>query len=413
MQLKATTAARRLSVLSMIMTMLASVTACSKDARPVGPTGASAVNLTLRQVVFTQVVQDVEGSLPLVTGVAAAAQVLVVRSQESVDEVPVILRLFRGGVVVYTDTAKTGGVLGPTVSLLTASAQFLVPAALVAPDVSWQVELDPRQTVADSTRLDNVLPATPAPLNAVTVPPLRLHLVPVILSRHNGIRGDVTAANVETYVRRARQLLPAREIIVTLGAPLVSGANFGISAEGGDRGFWQFVLADIDAARMSSGSPDAYWYGVVPIPSGYTQVIFGGFGYLPANPGDTGQGSRTGVGADISTSGSAAYAQMLLAHELGHNFGREHAPGCNAPAPLDPLFPNFTGAIMGVGHDVWSWAAGQSREALSLGPQTGDVMSYCDARWIGPYNYDAILKWRMASTVITRIVREGPAVALP
>ncbi len=400
-------------VMLTIMTMLAVLTACSTDARPVGPSGAGAANLSVRQVVFTQVVQDVEGSLPLVSGVAAAAKVLVVRSRESVDEVPVVLRLFRGGVVVHIDTALTGGVLGPAVSLVTASAGFLVPATLVAPDVSWQVELDPRQMVADSTRLDNVLPATPRAFNAVAVPPLRLHLVPVILSRHDGSRGDVTAANVETYVRRARQLLPAREIIVTVGQPLVSSASFGTRPDGGDRGFWEIVLADIDAARVASGSPDAYWYGVVPIPAGFSRVVFGGFGYLPSSPGDIGQGSRSGVGIDISTSGSALLSQMTLAHELGHNFGRAHPLGCAAQAPLDPLFPNSTGAIMGVGHDVWSWANGVSRGALPFGPETVDVMSYCDARWIGPYSYGAILQWRMASTVVTRTVRGEPAVAMP
>ena len=65
-------------------------------------------------MVFTQVVQVGEGSLPLVSGVAAAAKVLVVCSRESVVEGQVVVRLFRGGVVVHTDTAQTGGVLGPS-----------------------------------------------------------------------------------------------------------------------------------------------------------------------------------------------------------------------------------------------------------------------------------------------------------
>ncbi len=402
---------RRLMVMLVGTIVLA---ACSGDSKPVGPPGGGTPNLRLDQVVFTQVVQDEPGSLPLIAGVAAAAQVLIVRSTESVAEVPVVLRLFRGGMLVHSDTTRTVGVLGPGRSLLSASAQFLVPASFVAADVSWQVEIDPKETVADSTRSDNILPlAAPAPLHVVSVPPLRLRLVPVILARHDSIRGDVTATNAETYVRVARQILPASGLSVTVGAPIVSLADFGPQPVGGARGFWEIVISEVDHARIASRATDEYWFGVVPVPAGYTGSTFGGYGYIPSSPGDAGLTTRSSAGLAISPTFGAPFTQMVVAHELGHNFGRFHAPGCAAPAPIDTLFPTATGAILGVGHDVWSWANGLANGALAVSPQSGDVMSYCDARWIGPYSFSAIMQWRMASAVLARVAGTRTPVSAP
>jgi hypothetical protein len=402
----------RQQMLALVGTMV--LAGCGGDSKPVGPSGAGTANLRLDQVVFTQVVQDEQGSLPLIAGVAAAAKVLIIRSTESVAEVPVVLRLFRGRTLVRSDTTRTVGVLGPVRSLLSASAEFLVPASYVAADVSWQVEIDPKQTVADSTRSDNILPVVaPAPLHVVSVPPLRLRLVPVILARHDSIRGDVTAANAEAYVRLARQILPASGLSVTVGAPIVSLADFGAPPVGGARGFWEIVIAEVDRVRVATRATDEYWFGVVPMPAGYAGTTLGGFGYVPSTPGEAGVGTHSSVGLAVSSIYGVQYTQMVVAHELGHNFGRGHAPGCAAGTPIDTLFPNMTGAILGVGHDVWSWANGLTTGATSIGPQSGDVMSYCDPKWIGPYSYGAIMRWRMASGVIARVAGTRTPVATP
>ena len=371
-------------------------------------------NLRLQQVVFTQVTQDSAGSLPLVTGRPAAAKVLVTRSSESVEEVSVVLRLFRGGAQVHADTTRTGGVLGPAASLRAATAEFLVPAELVTPAVSWQVEVDPRQRAVDSVRSDNQLPVgQPEALRTVDVPPLSLHFVPVILTQHDGARGDVSAANVEQYAQLARRMLPAASVRVSVGTPVVSSVTFGTGASGGDESFWRAVVNQVDQARNASGLTDAYWVGVVPLPAGFTRLSFSGYGYLPSRPGEIGGGARSSAVLAINPLFTAQNAQMIVAHELGHNLGRAHAPGCNAGAPLDTLFPTSNGAILGVGSDVWSWAAGQTRGAVSFGPQTVDVMSYCDAGWIGAYTYEAMLRWRVASTVVTRATPTRAPIGLP
>lgn len=388
--------------------------ACTGGGEPVQPASGRVPNLRLQQVVFTQVTQDSAGSVALVTGRPAAVKVLVTRSIESVAEVSVVLRLFRNGAQVYADTAATGGVLGRGASLNAASAELLVPGEFVTPAVSWQVEIDPQLRTADSTRSDNRLPlGQPMALRTVDVPPLLLHFVPVILTQHDRAQSDVSVANVEQYAQLARRMLPAASVQVSLGAPVVSTATFGTGASGGSLAFWQAVGNQVDQARTSSGVTTAYWVGVVPLPAGFTSVSYSGYGYLPSTPGEIGGGSRTSVVLAINPLLNAQQVQMLVAHELGHNFGRGHTPGCNAGAPLDTLYPTSNGAILGVGSDVWSWAAGLTRGSASYGPQTVDVMSYCDPGWIGWYSYEAMMRWRDASTVVTRTTQTGAPIGMP
>ncbi len=377
----------------------------------------SRINLSLDQVIFTQVAQNDRGSLPLVAGVPAAAKVTIVRTVETVDEVTVVLRLFRGGMLVHTDTANTGGVLGPARSLLNASAEFLVPGALVAADVSWQVVLDPLQRAEDSTRTDNVLPLrSPAALEVVELRPIRIRLVPVILTQHGDVIGDVSVVTAETYVRLARQINPSRTFTVSVGDPVRSAAFAGAPPVGGNEGFWLNVLGDVDQARMAANVGDEMWYGVVTSPAGYERFIFTGYAYIPTDPLSTRAFTRSAAGFGIASLGRVRLTQYLVAHELGHLFGRVHPSGCGAVGQVDSLFPGASGAIFGLGHDVWSWANGESRGAASVAADASDVMSYCQtlAPWIGPYTHGGLIQWRAVNGAVTRQVPTiGPPIALP
>jgi hypothetical protein len=386
--------------------------ACGNDAAApidVSPGGGDGANLRLDSVLLTQAVQNDRGDLPLVTGLPAAAKVLVTRSKESVAEVPLVLRLYRGDTLVYSDTARTGGVLGLARSFASSSADFLIPGNFVAPGIAWQIALDPGKTLPDSSRSDNLLPLRgPALLRTVSLPPLRVRLVPIRLARHGNLTGAVSAANAESYVRLSRQIFPVGQFVVSVGEPLVTQAGFGTTSVGGDRSFWEFVLGDLEAARVARGAGDEYWYGVVPLPPGYAQVQYGGLAYVPFDGPTVDYGSRSSAGLDVRAS-DGAYGAATMAHELGHNLGRAHAPGCNAPPPLDSVYPGAGGAIASTAHDVWSWANGSSIGAQSVGRDTPDVMSYCAPRWVSAHNLSAILQWRSREVTMAR----GQPVAAP
>ena len=84
-------------------------------------------------------------------------------------------------------------------------------------------------------------------------------------------------------------------------------------------------------------------------------------------------------------------ASGVAAHELGHNFGRSHAP-CGGVSSSDPNYPYAGGVIGQWGYDM---------TAGTLKPPTStDLMGYCGSNWISDYTYVGVM------------TRRGPAAAI-
>jgi hypothetical protein len=93
-------------------------------------------------------------------------------------------------------------------------------------------------------------------------------------------------------------------------------------------------------------------------------------------------GGRAALGWDYLPSGS-----IVAAHELGHNWARNHAP-CGGPQQVDLQYPHTDGSTGIYGLDV----AAQTLQQ----PNLGDVMGYCDPKWIGDYTYRGVLNYLLA-----------------
>ncbi len=364
-------------------------------------------NLRVTRVQFTQGAQDESGSISMVAGRPMVANVLIARSRERAVSVPIVLRLYRGGALVRVDTAHSTGILGPSVNPASPSAQILLPGSVVHDSLWWQVEIDPANTTPDSTRADNLFPATaPGVVTSVELPSLAVHFVPIVLARHDGLTGNVSTLNVDEYLSGVRSMLPTGALTATIGTPIASESSFGTAPDGGGPTFWLSVLQDVDIARVLSDSPQSVWYGVVPTPAGFTKLTNGGYAFVPSNPQKVGAGTRTAVSLELSPMYGATYGRDLVTHELGHIFGRSHAPGCGALAPIDTAFPGPLGSIGTPGHDVFGWSSGFTLAALPYAASTGDVMSYCSPVWTSPYTWSAVLHWRQASAgVVTHTER--------
>ena len=285
--------------------------------------------------------------------------------------------------------------MGTTAGSGAPTAQFLIPAATLPSIASWQVVRDPAAVLPDTNPGDDVLPRTGRnTLAKVTVPPLTIRFVPIILTAPSST-AQVTQSQLPEYLRTVKSLHPVGTITATIGVPFTTTASFGTPPTGGAAAFWEQMLAELDLARVAdvTDDPSTYWMGIMVPPAGFTYTTYGGFGYIPASGTSTAAGTRTAIGLQLGWSSRATASRDGVAHELGHNFGRQHAP-CGGAASPDPNFPNSTGTIGSIGHDVFSWANGDATSAVPQPATTGDVMGYCSPVWISEYMYRNVMQFR-------------------
>ncbi len=351
---------------------------------------------------WTQATQSPDGTIPMVLGGnGAALNVLVAANVTTQRDMQIVMRLFSAnGTLTRADT-QTVSVpaqnLAPT--YVAPSAQFrLLPSELV-PGMRWQVARDPKGVVTDLSAATDVFPRSgPQTLAMVNVPALKVRFVPIVLSMHNNATGKVNAGNLSDYTRTIESAHPIGAFEAIVGANFTTSQSFGTPPDQGGfaTAFWQPVLVQLDLARVADPDPSVYWVGVVLPPSGFNKTNNGGIGYVPSNGSATGPGTRTNMVTSIDWASDPAFTRVTVAHELGHNFGRPHAP-CGPADNTDPNFP-YPGGTIGVpGHDVRGWMAGRAPTAVAMPPSFFDLMGYCTPgvqNWISDYNYRLVLNFR-------------------
>lgn len=332
-----------------------------------------ALNLRVDGAYLVQATQRYDGSVRLVAGRDAYVRVFAQANQANSASPQVRVRIYWGAALqqTYTIGAPTASV--PTSvnqGSLTASWNVLVPGALVQPTLKVLVDVDPANAIAEADETDNAFPVSgvPASVTVVTLPTFNVRFVPVLQSV-NGLQGNVTAGNQATFLADVRGMLPIAAYDADIRAPYTTSAAALVSDNSNNA--WGTILSEVLALKSADGSA-RYYYGVVK--TTYSSGV-AGMGYV-------GGGARTAIGWDRLPSGSG-----VMAHELGHNMGRQHAP-CGGPASPDPSYP-YPNAQIGVwGMDV---AAGTLKSATGL----SDLMSYCDPDWISDYTWEGIVTYRL------------------
>ncbi|WP_084584758.1 PKD domain-containing protein [Thermus tengchongensis] len=220
-----------------------------------------------------------------------------------------------------------------------------LPAEWVAPGLRVELRADPQDQVAETDEADNLLTLTPS-VGAGTT--LHLTAVPVVHGGHT--------ATVPSFGQTLWRIWPLKEVASSTRAPYTFSGTLSAS----DGNTWAQLLQELLLLRQQDGS-ERYYYGFVRV--SYTSGI-AGIGYL---------GYPVAVGWDYPSS-----APAVMAHELGHNFGQEHAP-CGVSG--DPNYPYAGGKIGTWGYDL-------ANSSLKDPSQLYDLMSYCNPQWISDYTYE-------------------------
>jgi hypothetical protein len=226
---------------------------------------------------------------------------------------------------------------------------------------------------------------------------LHLVLVPLAWNGDGSGRLPDTSAG---WLMRVRALLtslyPLVDVRIDVHAPVPwsGGLTWGGSVDFGDINAMLLDLRDTDGAP-----PGAYYYALVAPDVDFDSYCGGscvtGQSYVVDDPADA--AFRVGSGVGFGTEDSA----WTLAHELGHEHGRYHAPCDTSGSDRD--YP-YTGGALG----VWGY---DPRGGVFLEPaRTTDFMGYCEPQWISDYTWSALFERTLAVSALSAPFGRGDAV---
>jgi hypothetical protein len=326
-------------------------------------------NLRVAGLYITQSAQSYSGATPLVKNRNGYLRVFVVADKANAPAPIVRVRYYTNGLLV--DSAppiSPPAAFTPTAvneSSLTFSWNVAVPGTRIQPGLGIQVVVDPDSLIPETDETDNLFPALSPPALAVrTTPTLNITFIPIVQS---GLVGNTS--NPDSILSFAKRMHPLDAVNIAVGSPLI--ASEALLSDGSG---WLEALQDLDLLRLAAAD-GRYYYGVANV-----NYSFGVAGVAYVTSGTSGP-QKTAMGWDKLSNASAS---IVAAHELGHNWTRNHAP-CGGPAGIDPLYPWADGSTGGYG---WDMADGTLKPATSR-----DVMGYCDPRWISDYTYGAVLNY--------------------
>lgn len=333
-----------------------------------GTANPADLNLRIEKVQLIQVTQDDIGLVPMVQNREALVRVFGFANQCN-SAVPKV-RITLGTGEQFVIDAPEGAVRYKTdVGALTSTWNYPIPKELVVANMTVVAEIDHEGTVAETDNSDNRLPA--AGTQAVPtklVPPTGLRIVKI---SNGGLTGDIPTSTVMDLSKR---LHPVSAYDIDVRPTPFTSTVGAVTAGGGN---WEQLLTDFNGLRAAAGeSPNRYHLGLVRV--AYSAGT-AGIAFI--------QGKAALTWDDLLT------ASEVAAHELGHSFGRFHAPSgiCNEQPDLVDLSYPKTGLYSG--GRIGTWGYDQLAQQLKSPENFNDIMGYCRSVWISDYMYVGMLNY--------------------
>jgi hypothetical protein len=374
---------RLASLLSLFALALALIVGLSVDTRrsAAAPVGVSSHTTFLPLLVrppeaiitkleISQSIQDVNNTVPLVANRPTVVRVFTtVDGAESLPFTTITLSATRNGVALPSVVSNSQTALdAPSRGILSNTFNINLPASWLSGTVqiTAQVSGQTRGSLTQSFTFN-------------TVPTLNVMIVPIIYTQTgasggNGVYAAPTSEQISDWIMRA---YPLSNMNIMFHSSVPFTGNLRDSSDS-----WLNLLDLVTDIKNGESQPSStVYYAYVNFGSGCSNTWFNcsggiaGIGWI---------GLRAAVGIHNLPSGFGTDATgELAAHEIGHNFGRRHAP-CGV-SPYDEDYP-YAGASIG---EYALDGIGGTLELLSPSGYV-DMMSYCDPVWVSDYTYKAL-----------------------
>lgn len=352
-------------------------------------------DLYISKLEISQSIQDANNTVPLVANRPTVVRVYTATSTgSSVANTSITLTATRNSTALTPVTSITKAASGASSrSSLSSTYNITLPASWL----SGTVQITAKITGQSSGSLIQTVT-----FNAV--PTLNVVLVPINYT-HTGAGGGFypgpSVDNISDWMMRA---YPLGNMSVTAHPPYAFTGNLQTGSS------WESLLNQMSVLKATDSAAEAtVYYAYIDFDCGWFDCSNGGIagiGWI---------GYRESVGIDF---GAFDATGELAGHEIGHNFGRYHAP-CGVSGTNWSSDPKHAGASIGeYGLD----GIGGTLELLSPSGFV-DMMSYCDPVWISDFTYKALYNDQMSngayvwapqqeSLIISGMVAEDGAVSL-
>jgi len=339
-------------------------------------------DLTVGFVEITQAVQNSANSVTLVANRQTVIRIYPQANLKATPNVYVSISAYRGG----SQISGSPLVIGPGMAPLTwsradinSSFNAYLPSAWLSGNVTLITTVDPYNTIEEINNANN---STSNSLNFTPVPPLEITIVPI---RYRHTDGKIYGPASSSYIQSAfLRIYPVNLVNVFVHNPY----NF-YDGDLEEASSWIELLDRITNIKTSEGAPDStVYFGLIPLldTSGNTwwNGGYAGLGWLSNPPNQIWREAIGLTDAYLKQYNYNLNGNDIVTHEVGHNFGRRHAP-CGNPDSVDPLYPYPGGKIGQYGFDPITFQAIPPTSYF-------DIMGYCDSNWISDYTYLGLLQ---------------------
>lgn len=261
-------------------------------------------------------------------------------------------------------------------------------------DTSFYINIDPFNAINETDETNNRYPSVDEKsFGFEDRYKMRVNLVPV-----RSTQGSVSISNSLTNGLKEylQALYPLSEVEITIDSELdLSSMTAKENGEG-----WDTILGELNdykdiAVSSDTTKADVFYYGFIDR-EGDSQSGLAGLAYINSIENFAQGGfepSLVGIGRIDTNDLQSLYE--TLAHEIGHNHGREHVDNsnetndlCGVPGNVDTSYPyNSSGSAYG---RISKTGYNSTQNYLLEKSLYHDIMSYCSRSWISDYTYKGI-----------------------
>lgn len=338
-------------------------------------------DLYISNIEITQSVQNLSSPVKLVANRPTVVRVYARTSKStSVSNLQATLTAYRGSSSLGTLTLNGGTAYPASTSLdsLRASSSksfnFQLPSNwITAGTLTLVADLDTAKVIPETN--ENNLYQQVAAFNSMPV----LNVMAVPIEYYDYSTGRTYPPPSTSWLDEALyRMYPVHDVNVAVHPAYHFDGNLDNSSD------WGVLLNEISTLKDIEGQPNStVYFGVIPLLDSSGSSWFDGSGVV----GYGWVGWRAAIGVTKATIriGSWYYnipGDDYAAHEVGHNFGRLHAP-CGVTG--ESSYP-YSGGIIG----QYGFQVSQLPTQIVVDKNWTDIMSYCDNQWVSDYTYTGL-----------------------